>query len=466
MKHKFSFKVTLWWVLALLFLGAALLVFGEKQPRESLMENRMLAGFPRLTLRGVVTGEFMTDFESYLSDSFFSRGELVALSEDALGLFSRQDAEDLITMDIGGAIEGEFDARDEETTESDAPEAAPVAPTPVPQATPAPARREYAAASDRVSLGSAVNERDPAYQPLSGYNFWMLKTDGTRQLVYDYTPKSIETLMDGLNAFRAALPEDGGVHFALIPVAQSANWWTRNTDKFSGWLSNAEEYMAALAADGVYIYNAPELLSEGLANGEYLYYRTDHHWTPRGAYKVVSAMLARQGLPVTSFNDYQYTVNAGYLGSIYTENPSAALKAMADDIEVPSSLAPVHSYVVKNLTGSREIAYMREDWHNYLAYLQGTQTPWRRIVGGASTGRRALVVADSFGNCFAPYLLPYYDEVHMVDLRKGNFTVAEAGGTVGDFIDYYGIDDVYVVLSTASGLNYNFTQKYLLQYLH
>ena len=169
---------------------------------------------------------------------------------------------------------------------------------------------------------------------------------------------------------------------------------------------------------------------------------------------------------MTSFNDYQYRVNSGYLGSIYTENPSAALKAMADDIEIPSSLAPVRSYVVSHLTSSREVPYMREDWHNYLAYLQGTQTPWRRLVSGATTGRKALLVADSFGNCFAPYLLPYYDEVHMVDLRKGNFTVEEAGGTVGDFLDYYGIDDVYVILSTASGLNYNFTQKYLLQYLH
>ena len=114
MKHKFSFKVTLWWVLALLFLGAALMVFGEKQPRESLMENRMLAGFPRLSLRGVFSGEFMTEFEDYLSDSFFGREELVTLSEDALGVFSRQDAEDLITRDMGDAIEGEFDAREEE----------------------------------------------------------------------------------------------------------------------------------------------------------------------------------------------------------------------------------------------------------------------------------------------------------------------------------------------------------------
>ena len=141
MKHKLSFKITLWWVIALLFLGAALLVFGEKEERQSLMENRMLSGFPRLTLRSALSGEFMTDFENYLSDSFFGRGELVALSEDTLGLFSRQDPEDALTMDIGGAIEDEFDARDDGENSAPEPESAPAAPTPVPAATPEPVQR-------------------------------------------------------------------------------------------------------------------------------------------------------------------------------------------------------------------------------------------------------------------------------------------------------------------------------------
>ena len=462
MKHKFSFKLTLWWVLAALLLGAALLLFGEKRQRPSLMENRMLAGFPSLSWRGVLSGDFMTGFEDYLSDSFFGREALVTLSEDALGLFSTQTAEDALTMDIGGDIESEFDRRADEQPQPTA--AAPARPTALPAATAAPPAAD-APLSDQVSVGSAVNRRDETYQPLAEYNFWMLRTDGTRQLVYSYTPESIETLMAGLNAFRAALPADGTVHFALVPVAQSANWWTRNTSTFQGWLSNAEDYMAALADDGVYIYNGPEILAEGLSQGEYLYYRTDHHWTPRGAYRVARKMLERQGLPVTRYDDYQYKVNRGFLGSIYTEKPSAALRSMADDIEIPSSLAPVHSYVIRQLTQSREISYMADN-SNYLAYLQGTQTPWRRIVGGAVTGRNALVLADSFGNCFAPFLLPYYDEVHMADLRKGNFSWEDAGYSVGEYMDYYGIDDVYVVLSTASGLNYNFTQKYLLQYLN
>ena len=457
MKHKASFKITLWWVVALLLVGASMLFFGSKAARESLMENRMLSGFPSFSLKTVFSGEFMSGFESWLSDNFFGREELVTFSEDAMGVFSRRTTEDLLTMDIGDSMEGEFENREDE--EEDDGFVAPAQPRVSGSVT-----MTVGAYSDQVSVGSSVNTRDESYQPLGEYNFWMLKTDGSKELVYRYKPASIEKCMEGLNAIRAKLPEDGTVHFVIVPVAQSANWWLRNTGTFKGWLSNAEEYMEVLADDGVYIYNGPELLAPGLSKGEYLYYRTDHHWTPRGAYTVASAMLKRQGLPVTRYRDYTYKTNKGFLGSLYTENPTAAMRNMADEVEIPNSLAPVHSYVIRQLTKSKEIEYMA-NYNNYISFLQGTQTPWRRIVTGFSTGRNCLVMCDSFGNCFAPFLTPYYDEVHMVDLRKGNFTSEAAGASVGEYMREYGIDDVYVILSTASGLNYNYTQQYFLRYL-
>lgn len=457
MKHKFAFKVTLWWVLGLMLLGGSLMAFGRKDSRESTLENRMLQGFPRLTYRSVFSGKFMQEFESYLADSFFARGDVVSASEDLLGVFSAQTTEELLTRDIGADIQGEIEAREAPAEES--------AVQPPEEIAPPETQVQDRALPPGITAGDSLNQRDPDYRALYEYNFWLIETDGDKRHVYTYTAQSIEALMQGLNGIRSVLPEDGTVHFALVPVAQTANWWTRNPDTFQGWLSNAEEYMTALASDGVYIYNAPEVLAPGLSAGEYLYYRTDHHWTPRGAYKVFAAMMERQGLPVTDFDDYRYTVNAGYLGSIYSENPTAALRAMADDIEIPSSLGPVHSYLLRNLTQQKEIEYMAYDYANYLAFLRGTQTPWRRIVSGFHTGRNCLVVTDSFGNCFAPYLLPYYDEVHMVDLRKGYFSEEDAGASVGEYMQKYGIDDVYVVLCTASGLQYNYTQIYLSQYI-
>ena len=88
MKHKLSFIVALWWVILCLIGGVFLLGTSDKQPRLSESENRMLAGFPKLSAASLASGEFMTDFESFLSDAFFGRDALVRTSDRLLGAFS------------------------------------------------------------------------------------------------------------------------------------------------------------------------------------------------------------------------------------------------------------------------------------------------------------------------------------------------------------------------------------------
>ena len=92
------------------------------------------------------------------------------------------------------------------------------------------------------------------------------------------------------------------------------------------------------------------------------------------------------------------------------------------------------------------------DYHSssYMAYLCGDSTVWTKYVTGFSTGRKALVVGDSFSNAFTPYLMPYYDEVHKVDARYYDSEVN--GGSIKALIEKYGIDDVYIILSNANGV--------------
>ena len=79
--------------------------------------------------------------------------------------------------------------------------------------------------------------------------------------------------------------------------------------------------------------------------------------------------------------------------------------------------------------------------------------------------RGAGFLTNSARSAFAPYLLPYYDEVHMADFRKGDFDKKLAGGSMGELMQYFGIDDVYIVTSTANGLRKNNSLIYLRKYL-
>jgi len=107
---------------------------------------------------------------------------------------------------------------------------------------------------------------------------------------------------------------------------------------------------------------------------------------------------------------------------------------------------------VKRLTEENEIDFMNYRSNKYFGYLSSTQKPWRRFETGFGSERRALLIADSFGNVFLPYMMPYYGEVHMTDLRANYFDEELAGGTFTELLRHHEIDDVYIVLSTSNGI--------------
>ena len=53
----------------------------------------------------------------------------------------------------------------------------------------------------------------------------------------------------------------------------------------------------------------------------------------------------------------------------------------------------------------------------------------------------------------------------MCDFRVNYYDKAAAGGSIGENIAYHGIDDVYIITSTANGLRKDNSLKYLPMYL-
>ena len=198
------------------------------------------------------------------------------------------------------------------------------------------------------------------------------------------------------------------------------------------------------------------ILEPHIAAGEKMFYQTDHHWTAEGAYIVASEMMKAQGLPVVPYEEYDYKA---------IRSKARTKKGVRDTFNALYPLLPARSLIVTNRTNETELPLMNYSVPTYRTFMNNTRKPWRRIITGFNTGRRALVICDSFGNAFAPYLLPYYDEVHMADFRKGDFDKKLAGGSMGELMQYFGIDDVYIVTSTANGLRKNNSLIYLRKYL-
>lgn len=98
MKHRTLFIAALWWVLACLIAGIFLIGTSEKEGRISDTENRMLQGFPKLSFRTIFNDEFTTGFESFLSDSFFGRDDVISFTDGVLGVFSLTSEDESMAM--------------------------------------------------------------------------------------------------------------------------------------------------------------------------------------------------------------------------------------------------------------------------------------------------------------------------------------------------------------------------------
>ena len=432
MKNKRSFKAAVWWVALCLVMGIFLLVFSDKSARESDEENRMLAGFPKLTVKSVADASFMSGFDDYLSDAFIGRSSIKNFTSRVLGGFNALSADEKIDrkatrLEQQLADEGAANEVEQEELPEDDPEEA--------------------------GYTSPVNGQTVTAD--TGY-LSLKRNDGTKTYLHSYKLADVSLYADNLKLILSFLPADGHIYFARSPVADNAHRWTTQTEVYCGWQSTMEDLLQSCTNnDRIHIFNAPAILEPHMAKGEDLYYNTDHHWTTKGAYYVARDMLRYQGLPVAPYDEFEYK----YLQSAADE------EGHVDTFEVLYPLLPVHSYVVTKVNKQKEIQLMNYNHNTYRSLMNNTQTPWRRIMTGVNVGRKALIFCDSFGNAFAPYLLPYYDEVHMVDFRYGLWDRDAAGASISYLMQYYGIDDVYIIISTTNDVTKQNSTKYLREYL-
>jgi len=173
---------------------------------------------------------------------------------------------------------------------------------------------------------------------------------------------------------------------------------------------------------------------------EAIYYRTDHHWTSLGAYYGAQALTEALGCGKTALVDYTArTVTEDFFGTLYSK--SGAHYISPDTIELYASDDGVTVTRVENGTESPGLLY---DWDQlaekdkYSLFLGGNQP--LAVVKTGHEGKKLLMVRDSYADSEVPFLLPFFSEIHLFDLRYVR------GGLI-DYIAENGIDCVVVSYS-------------------
>lgn len=438
-------------LLSLFTLGIWELGFAEKESRMSQSENRMLQGFPAFSPAAVRSGEFMTEFDAFLSDAFPRRDGIVGLSESILGFFGGETEEDKDAA-RQAAMEAEGAVMEEPSDSGPGP------------ATPAPT----AAPVDREPVPEEVPEAEPITEVRAeDAAIWMIDFDGGIDVQEAYPIENLRALAQTLELYRDALPGDGQVHFINAPTSYMVRYLFYQ--RKAGWDSDLDEVLQSLVGERIYIYDETEILGDAVYDRPVYSFYGDHHWFPTGAWMTAQAMLERQGLVSTDYYEYLYRLASDFRGDPYTREQLEVIpvEAAARNIQVMVPLSPVESYIVTHLTEREPSAYMEDNRiEQYGIYLGGRRGPYRLFVTGYHTGRNALVIGDSFYHAFVPYLTPYYDNILAVDPRDDTYNHITIGPDISTYIEEYGIDDIYFVTCNYTSVNGYVFQDRLARYLY
>lgn len=177
---------------------------------------------------------------------------------------------------------------------------------------------------------------------------------------------------------------------------------------------------------------------------EYLYYKTDHHWTALGAYYAYRAWAQAKGNPVREQEDYKISKGSEeFFGTLYSKvniRMPADTVLLYDDgrsyrVEYDMDGKPHNSMFSMERLSEKD---------KYMVYLDGNHAFTQiQQQGQNRTGKKLLVIKDSYAHTFVPFLAQDYDEVIMVDFRYNKMPVSA-------IIENYGITDILVLYNATN----------------
>jgi len=150
---------------------------------------------------------------------------------------------------------------------------------------------------------------------------------------------------------------------------------------------------------------------------EYIYYRTDHHWTTLGAYYAYAEYAQSKGMaPVPLEEMAQYAnVQEDFYGTYYSK--AKLYNAVPDTITWYD--LPVDEVIIDGqpYDGIYDLEKLQER-DKYASFLWGNHGLTQIVVNSkVENPTRVLLIKDSYGNSLAPFLTQNYDEVWVADLR-------------------------------------------------
>lgn len=184
-------------------------------------------------------------------------------------------------------------------------------------------------------------------------------------------------------------------------------------------------------------------------SSEYVYFRTDHHWTQLGAYYGYKALCSAANVTAADKDSFPKENVSSFLGSLYTQTSAEELQEAPDTLEWYDTTYDnsidifMRNYDGGVITYSSPVFDKNED--DYRFFLSGDNPLVCLTNKNNPEGKTLVIIRDSFANAFAPWVIRSYSRVILVDPRS-------AGLDFNNILNEFQPDDVLImnyVFSTA-----------------
>lgn len=262
--------------------------------------------------------------------------------------------------------------------------------------------------------------------------------------LYYFVKQSSDNYVYLINSFAKQMGNKVNIYNMLVPKHSQIGLSDETIEKFGASdCEEAIEYMYGNMSDNITpIRIIPELAKH---SNEYLYFRTDHHWTARGAYYAYVAFCKEKGITPTALDAYQSVKFSGFLGTLYSSPLNKKPEAMANNPDTVEAFIPIGTNTAEvydangKFAGEYAVVYKGAGKYSasdkYLCFIAGDQPLTKIHNDKIKDGSSIVVIKESYGNAFVPFLVDSYEHVYVIDYRKWN-------GNLASFVTENNIDDV------------------------
>ncbi len=249
------------------------------------------------------------------------------------------------------------------------------------------------------------------------------------QVFKEYDADDVQSSVDAMNLFAENHPELP-CSIMLAPTAQE--FFQNKMPGYNGYLSQKsfiEDVYEQM--EGFTTIDSLSFMSEH--KDDYLFYRTDHHWTSLGAYYAYCSAAKTLGYSPYSLNDFNIeTVSSDFRGTLYSKTLDNGVTPDSIDYYHLKNNAPKITMTVNTGTEERvyDSLYVRDylDVKDKYSSFTGSNQPIIEIDTDIENGKKLLLVKDSYAHSLVPFLANHYEKITMVDMRYIN-------GDLNYFID-------------------------------